>query len=205
MAETPLRWFWQTLRRPAVGTPLGALLLVGLVVGMAASAGFSWSLNHTSTESFCIGCHDMKDNAYREYSGTVHAMNRTGVRVTCSDCHLSDQLGPKLMRKVRASNEVLQNLLGTIDTREKYEAHRLEMARSVWAEMKANDSRQCRNCHDALSMDLARQSAEARDRHADGEREGKTCIDCHQGIAHQLPAGVFPDGRGTKKVAESGK
>jgi len=28
-------------------------------------------------------------------------------------------------------------------------------------------------------------------RHAEGKQEGKTCIDCHKGIAHRLPAGTF--------------
>jgi cytochrome c-type protein NapC len=54
--------------------------------------------------------------------------------------------------------------------------------------MKANDSLECRNCHGADYMDFTRQSprafVHARDLPRHGER---TCIDCHKGIAHQLP------------------
>jgi cytochrome c-type protein NapC len=53
--------------------------------------------------------------------------------------------------------------------------------------MQETDSRECRNCHDFESMDYAAQGRRARDRHIDGMDAGKTCIDCHKGIAHSLP------------------
>jgi cytochrome c-type protein NapC len=95
------------------------------------------------------------------------------------------------MRKIQASNEVFHHLFGDIDTREKFEAKRLEMAQRVWSAMKETDSRECRNCHNFDSMDLARQNERARTRHSQAEDEGKTCIDCHKGIAHHLPAGAL--------------
>jgi len=57
--------------------------------------------------------------------------------------------------------------------------------------MKANDSRECRNCHTQESMDLASQDKSARKKHTMERRleKGETCIDCHKGIAHELPAG----------------
>jgi cytochrome c-type protein NapC len=54
--------------------------------------------------------------------------------------------------------------------------------------MKETDSRECRNCHDFSSMDYTAQQRRAMDRHIDGFDEGMTCIDCHKGIAHSLPA-----------------
>jgi cytochrome c-type protein NapC len=54
--------------------------------------------------------------------------------------------------------------------------------------MKANDSLECRNCHSADSMDVTRQSPRAAAAHQRFLFTGeKTCIDCHKGIAHQLP------------------
>ena len=54
--------------------------------------------------------------------------------------------------------------------------------------MKANDSLECRNCHDLDSMDFTRQSQRARNEHSRELQTGrKTCIDCHKGIAHRLP------------------
>ena len=58
----------------------------------------------------------------------------------------------------------------------------------VWKEMKDTDSRECRNCHEFESMDYTAQQRRAVNQHTKGFDEGKTCIDCHKGIAHSLPA-----------------
>jgi nitrate/TMAO reductase-like tetraheme cytochrome c subunit len=51
------------------------------------------------------------------------------------------------MRKMQASLEVWGHLTGKIDTKEKFEKHRYEMAVNEWTRMKKNDSQECRNCH----------------------------------------------------------
>jgi cytochrome c-type protein NapC len=113
----------------------------------------------------------------------------------------------KMVRKVRATNELYHKALGTIDTKEKFEANRLELAQHVWDAMKATDSRECRNCHALISMDLEKQSKSARKKH-DPERlkaSGKTCIDCHKGIAHELPKGYAePDDKEAKAELPAG-
>jgi cytochrome c-type protein NapC len=117
------------------------------------------------------------------------------VRAICSDCHVPHNWTDKIARKMQASKEVWGHLFGTIDTRQKFLTHRLELAEHEWARLKANDSLECRNCHSVLVMDLTRQTARAAQIHQrylmSGER---TCIDCHKGIAHYLPdmAGVLP-------------
>jgi cytochrome c-type protein NapC len=94
----------------------------------------------------------------------------------------------KITRKIKASKEVWGKLFGTIDTREKFEAHRLQLATNEWERLKANNSLECRNCHQFESMDFTRQSKRASDAHSTQLANGeKTCIDCHKGIAHQLP------------------
>ena len=82
-------------------------------------------------------------------------------------------------------------ILGTIDTKEKFEAHRADMAERVWAEMRSNDSRECRNCHALGTMNLEIQDKRAARRHTleRKQEKGETCIDCHQGVAHELPEG----------------
>ena len=42
----------------------------------------------TNNETFCISCHEMRDNVYEEYMETMHYSHRTGVRATCPDCHV---------------------------------------------------------------------------------------------------------------------
>ena len=141
----------------------------------------------TNTEAFCISCHEMYDNVYQEYKDTIHYANRSGVRATCPDCHVPKEWNHKVVRKIQASNELWHKALGTINTKEKFETKRLELARHVWDAMKKNDSRECRNCHDFESMDYLKQQRRARMAHEDSLTTGKTCIDCHKGIAHALP------------------
>lgn len=165
---------------------------IGLLVGVGGLGGTTAGLAWTNTEKFCTGCHEMRDNVFAEYKGTIHDTNRTGVRATCPDCHVPHEIGPKLYRKVEASGELYAAITGKINTKEKFEAHRHEMATRVWTTMKKTDSRECRNCHtrEAMSKDL--QSAKAQARHAKGVAEGKTCVDCHFGIAHKEPDGPGP-------------
>ncbi len=89
--------------------------------------------------------------------------------------------------KLMAYKDVLHEVLGTIDTKEKFEAHRWEMANRVWAKMRATDSRECRNCHSWEAMAMDEQDRIARKKHGRARDEGKTCIDCHTGVTHDLP------------------
>jgi cytochrome c-type protein NapC len=192
-----LRMFWSARhpRDASRGRGLIGILLVIFVVLLIASglvvagaAGLAW----TNTEKFCIGCHEMRDNVYAEYKGTIHDTNRTGVRAICSDCHVPREPAALIKRKVRASMEVWGHLMGVIDTREKFEAHRAKLAQNVWRRMKETDSLECRNCHQPEKMDPEKQSDRAKARHARGKADGKTCIDCHYGIAHREPQGPGP-------------
>ena len=165
---------------------LGVVFL--FIAGIVFWAGFNTVLEATNTEEFCISCHEMKTTVYEEYRLTNHALSRSGVRATCPDCHVPKPFVPKMIAKIRASKDVYHNLLGTIDTTEKFNARRLEMAEAVWTRMKETDSRECRNCHDDQSFDYMKQSRRAATLHQEGLNDGKTCIDCHKGIAHRLPA-----------------
>lgn len=117
----------------------------------------------------------------------MHFANRTGVRAICSDCHVPRDWTAKLVRKIQATNEMFHHVLGTVDTTEKFEAKRRELAEHVWASMKASDSRECRNCHSYASMDFHKQTKRAAEKMQEAAKEGKTCIECHRGIAHRLP------------------
>jgi cytochrome c-type protein NapC len=188
--EMEMKSLWQRFREQkpwARILEVEALML--MLVGGLLVIGGKVSLDHTNTIEFCISCHEMKDNNYEEYSHTIHARNRTGVKATCSDCHVPHEFVDTMIRKLRAANDVLQHFTGRIDTKAKFEEHRLEMAKSVWLRMKETDSRECRNCHDVKAMATEVQGKTAQKQHqklADGSR---TCIDCHFGIAHKQPGG----------------
>lgn len=181
---------WGKLKQPSVRYSLGVLLLVGFVSGIIFWGGFNTAMEMTNTEQFCISCHEMRDNVYPEYKETIHYTNRTGVRAVCSDCHVPKEWTYKMIRKIEASKEVWGKLVGTIDTREKFEAKRLELARREWKRMKANDSRECRNCHSLESMASDKQKQRARKQHEMAREDNLTCIDCHKGIAHHKPEGM---------------
>ena len=72
----------------------------------------------------------------------------------------------KIARKMQASKEVWGKIFGTIDTRQKFLDHRLELAKHEWARLKANDSLECRNCHSSAAMDFTKQTRRAADIHA---------------------------------------
>lgn len=156
------------------------------IAGVVATFAFNAGLGYTNEMEFCTSCHSMKTNL-EEYMETVHYKNASGVRATCSDCHVPKAFVPKMKAKILAAKDVYHEIMGTIDTSEKYEAHRWNMAVRVWDKMKASDSRECKTCHDWDQMDLSEQDRIARKRHGRAPDEGETCIDCHKGIAHEEP------------------
>ena len=166
---------------------LGLVALV-FVAGILFWGGFNTAMEWTNREAFCISCHEMEENVYKEYRNTIHYSNRSGVRATCPDCHVPKEWTHKIIRKIQASNEVYHHLLGSIDTPEKFNAKRLQLAQNEWRRMKKTDSRECRNCHNFEYFDYMEQRSRSAKMHQDGLGEGKTCIDCHKGIAHSLPA-----------------
>ena len=91
-------------RKLLLGATVGAALFF-MVVGVIFWGGFNTAMEATNTLEFCISCHEMEENVYKEYTKTVHYANRSGVRATCSDCHVPDPWVHKFVRKVRATNE----------------------------------------------------------------------------------------------------
>ena len=92
---------------------------------------------------------------------------------------------PSCMQKSMAAKDVWGEIMGTIDSLKKnLKQHRWEMANRVWAKMEATNSRECRSCHTFEAMDLSEQEKISRKKHKKAEERGKTCIDCHKGVAH---------------------
>ena len=190
-----VRQYWVTVSSPSKFFSLGFLTIGGFIAGILFWGGFNTALEVTNTEAFCTSCHEMRDNVFVELQPTIHYTNRSGVRATCPDCHVPHNWTAKIARKMQASKEVWGTIFGTINTREKFLDKRLELAQHEWARLKANNSLECRNCHNLDSMDFTRQSKRAMEMHSTVLVRGeKTCIDCHKGIAHRLPdiAAVVP-------------
>ena len=188
-----LATWWAMLKKPSAKYSLIGILTTGFFSGVFFWGGFNTGMEATYTMEFCISCHEMRDNVYQEYKQTIHYSNRTGVRATCSDCHVPKDWSHKMVRKVQASAELWGKLMGTIDTKEKFEANRLRLAEHEWARMKSVDSRECRNCHSFEGMDTEKQKLRGAKMHKIAQAENQTCIDCHKGIAHHKPKGMKED------------
>jgi len=190
-----VKTLWAWFVTPTQRYGWGVILVVGGIGGIIFWGAFNTFMEHTNTLGFCISCHEMRDTVYQEYKTSPHYKNPSGVRATCSDCHVPKDWTAKLIRKIKASNEVYHKILGSIDTPEKFEAKRLELAEHVWTEMKSNDSRECRNCHDYDAMHFEKQKRRAAEKMSKAADEGKTCIECHKFIAHKRPEDYEDDDR----------
>jgi len=182
--QTRKRWlnFWQG------GGRYTALwfMITGLFAGIFFSGAFASFLQYSNTMTFCISCHEMESTVFQEYQQTPHYKNPSGVRVTCADCHVPHEDWLRMAAyKVVRTKELFHHVAGTLDTREKFEAKRLELANAVWKEMESNDSKACRKCHSFEAMETRRQKPRAKTMHQAARGGGGTCIDCHRGLAHK--------------------
>ncbi|MES9858958.1 MAG: NapC/NirT family cytochrome c [Sedimenticola sp.] len=168
-----------------------SLFSIGTLFGILVWGGFNMAMEKTNSLEFCISCHEMEHTVYQEYKKSVHYKNASGVRATCPDCHVPREWLPKVVRKIKATNELFHKVMGTINTPEKFEVKRLELAENVWRTMRETDSRECRNCHSYESMDFHKQSRRAAEKMQEAIETGseETCIDCHKGTAHKKPRG----------------
>jgi nitrate/TMAO reductase-like tetraheme cytochrome c subunit len=179
--------FW---RKPSskwlLGIPLGGF--VAFVAGAMALGTTNYVLHETSSTEFCYACHSHDQFIRPEYEASSHFINTAGVRAGCSDCHLPhDSWFELVWTKAVVSLDIIPEVMGKLDSAGKYEAHRAEMAESVWRQFKDNDSKFCRSCHAVDAMDLEAQGHSTARRHTSAREKGETCIDCHYGIVHKEP------------------
>ena len=140
--------------------------------------------------------------AMRWFHCAMHA-NRCGSHrgkslssISCSSslgCHLSRSI-PCVNPSTRSpvlSQQRSAFLLQTLRSQKRRlpSKGRKMKAREI-ARLQANDSQECRNCHQVDRMLLAAQTAKAQEYHQAMLTNGKTCIDCHSGIAHPENAGT---------------
>ena len=166
-----------------------SLLVVGVVIGAGAVIGTDMMVKATGTVEFCgTTCHSMNAFTLPEYKQSVHYANNSGVRASCSDCHVPHGYPEKLWYKAKAGiRDVVQESRGVIATAERYEKERWRLANAVWDEMKANDSANCRHCHAFTAETVAKQKSAAQKLHKMVLDKKGTCIDCHKGITHKEP------------------
>lgn len=183
--------------KPSNRIGLGVLVTLGFIAGAIAWQQFNNVMDATSTEEFCVSCHSM-ETPLEELKQTVHWSNNSGVRVTCPDCHLPHDKTPKYARKMQASREVLAELSGKYNEEGSFEEHRAEMAEREWARFAANGSKECKNCHSYDRMNFEKMSKAAQKAMKPAAERNQSCVDCHKGIAHHLPAKKADTGNTSK-------
>ena len=162
----------------------GPLFVLGtFVAGIIFWGGFNTGLEATNTEEFCISCHEMRDNVYPEYHKTIHYQPHRRAR------HLpglsrSHDWTHKLSARSRRPSKCGRS--AGKSTRRKNSMPTACAWPPRMGTDEGTDSRECRNCHNYDAMSYPRR--ESRSPEPDAFAEGKTCIDCHKGIAHTLPA-----------------
>lgn len=183
--------------KPSNRIGLGVLVTLGFIAGAIAWQQFNNVMDATSTEEFCVSCHSM-ETPLEELKQTVHWSNNSGVRATCPDCHLPHDKTPKYARKMQASREVLSELSGKYNEEGSFEEHRAEMAEREWARFAANGSKECKNCHSYDRMNFEKMSKAAQKAMKPAAERNQSCVDCHKGIAHHLPAKKADTGNTSK-------
>jgi len=180
---------WRWLFSPSARWSVFALVAVGLVIGALGVIGTGVMVAATGTSEFCgTTCHSHQQFVYPEHQQSVHYNNRTGVRASCTDCHVPHHYPAKLIYKAKAGmRDAWAELRGTISTREKFDRERWRLANEVWDEMRENNSANCRACHNPEAMSSQKQSEDAQKQHKKFAAGKATCIDCHTGVAHEEP------------------
>ncbi len=82
-----MRKLWRALLRPSTRWSILALVIVGIVIGVALIVLPHVGIKLTSTTEFCVSCHSVQP-VYQEYKQSVHFQNASGVRAECHDCHI---------------------------------------------------------------------------------------------------------------------
>jgi cytochrome c-type protein NapC len=184
----PKQGFFKRLLNPPKCSML-QMIVIGVFGGIIIWGGLNMGMEYTNHSEFCTSCHEMTI-PFEELKKTVHFKNRSGATAQCADCHVASSKTPtdylfKSFQKIMAARDVIGHIKGTIDTPEKFEAYRLTMAQRVWDRMIERDSKECRNCHQFESMDTEKQKDRSVVKHEGAIEDGKTCIECHKGIAHK--------------------
>ena len=179
---------WHFLTKPSAKYSVFTIALIAVVMTLVGVFAFHESVEFSSSTEFCVSCHSMDEN-YNEYKNTIHFKNAAGVRAECRDCHIpEDNPIDFLKAKIGGLGDIYSEFIsGDVDTPLKFEQHRQKMAEDVWQMMADTNSAPCKSCHTYEAMDHAKQSPAAAAAMTGAAAKKMNCIECHKGIAHQLP------------------
>lgn len=166
----------------------------------AVSFGPRWGATSAAQDSACLACHE--DNTAADWQHALHMLNELTC-VLCHDVHaeedrvmLPDRQAAVCTGCHRAQTTGIHGVQAEKTQQPPCSAcHNPHNHESAAPQMEANQSAGCRHCHDLQQMaDESLASAKAVAYHQSLQRPGQTCLECHQGIAHETggPAPLRP-------------
>jgi predicted CXXCH cytochrome family protein len=154
------------------------------------SFGPRWSAVGSTQNQQCLACH--ADNVGAHWSDSRH-MEENLTCVTCHSMHQSPDpaTDPGQQTQLCTTCHKVQKA-GIHDLRTHLQknpacttCHNPHADQSAVAAMLRNDSAGCRSCHNLAAMaGSAAVSAKAKGYHKVMAQPDRTCLDCHQGVAH---------------------
>jgi DmsE family decaheme c-type cytochrome len=165
-------------------------------VSPGISFGPRWSATIADQDKQCLACHE--ENVAGHWRDALHMVNdltcvtchdvhqdqdkvlqASGQAQVCTVCHKSQKSGMHAMANHQQENPVCSS------------CHNPHDAQSAVGSMLENRSQGCRACHDIVAMNTSAAVPEkAISYHKVMAQPDRTCLDCHQGIAHGTAAGV---------------
>lgn len=160
------------------------LLVVGLFIGIFFSYGVYYGIHKTSSENFCVLCHEM-DPMVIAYKNDPHGgKSKIGASARCVDCHLPhDSLVNYIYTKATTGvKELGIHFFGNVDEID-WQKMREDRESFVYDEG-------CLNCHgNIFDKKLATLSSKAQKMHnhynkLKGTKQEVKCAFCHFEVGH---------------------
>ncbi len=155
-----------------------------LIVFVILMAAMSYATVQTSTNDFCMSCHEM--HIYQEEQmASSHAKDADGKPISCSQCHIPSD---GIVRMLAAKSYMGAKDLWVHYTGNPYDLNRAEMQKTA---RRFIDDNNCRACHEDLTKNAKNEAAislEGKLAHdaylgKNGQSKGG-CVSCHANVAH---------------------
>lgn len=167
-------------------------------VAPTVSYGPRWTTSAAAQDEACLSCHE--DNVAKHWRDALHMENG----VTCVSCHDTHVTEDKVVHAAgqlevctvchKDQKDGVHGLHDKLDNNPACTScHSPHDDRSALSSMLDNRSEGCRSCHDLVAMSASSQVTEkAKSYHKVMAKQDRTCLDCHQDVAHVSAKGVPP-------------
>lgn len=160
-------------------------LVIGGICGLVASYGTHFALEKTSSQGFCVLCHEMDPMVIAYRSDAHGGFGSVGASAQCVDCHLPhDGLLTYIFAK--AKNGVVEGAIHFFGNTDKIDWQEKIKHRQEYVFDKG-----CLKCHgNILDFSLSKESVQAKKMHMHyvnlkGTQKEIKCASCHFDAGHK--------------------